>query len=237
MRKEEKMSKSSFFLAGAILITLWIITGQQVVYGFESSRFASPCPSFESSVMLWRKQESGSYVIGNGVYIGESAILTNRHLASEDLSIKTVAGPVDDVEILRIVTHPDLDLAVLRLSGPLPIPIVSWSGDVPIARPPYIVSGLRDGLNFQKYAGNHYKVVDLDQFLSRHQAETMIVFSNQATTPGDSGGALLDNSCRLVGLVTGGNHNLIGNLRPNSFYINLLNEETLIWIFEALASS
>lgn len=228
------MKKTSLLIIGVILAVLWVITKDNVTYRFEKARFSNPCEDFASSVMTWRRQENGLYVLGNGVYIGESTVLTNRHLADKDISFKTILGFVNEVKVLKIISHPDLDLAILILSKPLPLPVAvldndTFEGD----QPPYIVSNLRNGLTSIKYAGSRFEVVNNDQFLAQHEPKTMMVFHNGATSVGDSGGALLDKNCRFVGLVSGGNHSFIGNLRPSSFYINLMNQDTLDWIYNS----
>jgi len=228
------MKKTDLLLIGAILAVLWVITKDNVTYRFEMARFSNPCENFVSSVMTWRQQENGLYVLGNGVYIGESMVLTNRHLADKDVSFKTVSGSVNDVRVLKVIIHPDLDLAILILSKPLPLSVAVLSdGTLEGDQPPYMVSGFRNGLTSIKYAGSRFEVVNTDELLARHEPKTMIMFHNGATSTGDSGGALLDKKCELVGLVSGGNHSFMGKLRPSSFYINLMNEETLDWIFNS----
>ena len=228
------MKKTNLLVISAILAVLWVVINDNVVYWFESARFSNPCEDFASSVATWRQQEDGLYVLGNGVYIGNSVVLTNKHLADKDVSFKTILGFVSDVKVLKVIIHPDLDLAILILSKPLPLPVAILSeGMLENNQPPYVVSGLRNGLNSVKYVGSRFEVVNMDELLSQHEPKTMIVFHNGATSAGDSGGSLLDKNCRLIGLVSGGNHSFIGKLRPSSFYINLMNKDTLDWIIKS----
>ena len=228
------MYKTRLILAWAILAVLWVVVGDQTVYWFEKMHFSNPCQNFTSSVKIWRQQEDGRYVLGNGVYIAESVVLTNKHLANRNLSLNTAWGFADNVKILAVVAHPDLDLAILILYQPLPIPFAVLSEEtLEDSHAPYMVSSLNNGLEEEKFAGDYFEITNIDQFLVQHETGTIIRFRNKATLAGDSGGALLNNNCSLIGLVSGGNHSFLGGLRPRSFYINLMNEDTLDWIVDS----
>jgi hypothetical protein len=228
------MYKTRLILAWAILAVLWVVVGDQTVYWFEKMHFSNPCKSFTASVKVWREQEDGRYVLGNGVYIAESVVLTSKHLANKNLSLKTIWGIADNVKILAVVAHPNLDLAILILNQPLPIPFAVLSEEtLEDSHAPYMVSSLNNGLEEEKFAGNYFEITDLDQFLIQHESRTMIRFRNKATLEGDSGAALLNNHCNLIGLVSGGNGSFLGGLRPTSYYINLMNRNILDWIIDS----
>ena len=232
------MNKLRFFLILAIVITAWFVAGDRIVYEFGKVQYISPCFNFGSTVKLWRQREDKLYVLGNGVYLGNNIILTNSHLADKSLSIITTFGVDTETLVLKIVTHPDLDLAILVLNKELNLPPAKLANNLsPVSASPYTIAVFENSQIFTLFAGNYLSLENFDQFLIQHNPETLIIFNNFASKDGYSGGALLDSNCRLIGLVVGGNRSAIWGLKPKSFYVNLTNEETRKWLFENIVLS
>lgn len=136
---------------------------------------------------------------GSGVLIAQGGIiLTNFHVASRGVSYAIHLENCDTVfytsELLKY--HADDDLALIRLSGCPARPIPLYTGPdikrgqpvVAIGSPLGLFNSVSDGI----IAG------------FRRLGDTDMIQFTAPTSPGSSGGALLDRFGRLIGIVTAG---------------------------------
>lgn len=136
---------------------------------------------------------------GSGVLIAQGGIiLTNFHVASRGTSYAIHLENCDTVfytsELLKY--HADDDLALIRLSGCPARPIPLYTGAqvkrgqpvVAIGSPLGLFNSVSDGI----IAG------------FRRLGDTDMIQFTAPTSPGSSGGALLDRFGRLIGIVTAG---------------------------------
>lgn len=136
---------------------------------------------------------------GSGVLIASNGIiLTNFHVASRGVSYAIHLENCDTVfytsELLKY--HADDDLALIRLSGCPARPIPLYTGPdikrgqpvVAIGSPLGLFNSVSDGI----IAG------------FRRLGDTDMIQFTAPTSPGSSGGALLDRFGRLIGIVTAG---------------------------------
>ena len=136
---------------------------------------------------------------GSGVLIASNGIiLTNFHVASRGVSYAIHLENCDTVfytsELLKY--HADDDLALIRLSGCPAHPIPLYTGPdikrgqpvVAIGSPLGLFNSVSDGI----IAG------------FRRLGDTDMIQFTAPTSPGSSGGALLDRFGRLIGIVTAG---------------------------------
>lgn len=136
---------------------------------------------------------------GSGVLIASNGIiLTNFHVASRGVSYAIHLENCDTVfytsELLKY--HADDDLALIRLSGCPARPIPLYTGAevkrgqpvVAIGSPLGLFNSVSDGI----IAG------------FRRLGDTDMIQFTAPTSPGSSGGALLDRFGRLIGIVTAG---------------------------------
>lgn len=136
---------------------------------------------------------------GSGVLIAQGGIiLTNFHVASRSVSYAIHLENCDTVfytsELLKY--HADDDLALIRLSGCPARPIPLYTGAqvkrgqpvVAIGSPLGLFNSVSDGI----IAG------------FRRLGDTDMIQFTAPTSPGSSGGALLDRFGRLIGIVTAG---------------------------------
>ena len=153
-----------------------------------------------SVVMIDVLDESGQPCSsGSGVLIAQGGIiLTNFHVASRGTSYAIHLENCDTVfytsELLKY--HADDDLALIRLSGCPARPIPLYTGPnikrgqpvVAIGSPLGLFNSVSDGI----IAG------------FRRLGDTDMIQFTAPTSPGSSGGALLDRFGRLIGIVTAG---------------------------------
>lgn len=153
-----------------------------------------------SVVMIDVLDESGQPCSsGSGVLIAQGGIiLTNFHVASRGVSYAIHLENCDTVfytsELLKY--HADDDLALIRLSGCPARPIPLYTGPnikrgqpvVAIGSPLGLFNSVSDGI----IAG------------FRRLGDTDMIQFTAPTSPGSSGGALLDRFGRLIGIVTAG---------------------------------
>lgn len=153
-----------------------------------------------SVVMIDVLDESGQPCSsGSGVLIASNGIiLTNFHVASRGVSYAIHLENCDTVfytsELLKY--HADDDLALIRLSGCPARPIPLYTGPdikrgqpvVAIGSPLGLFNSVSDGI----IAG------------FRRLGDTDMIQFTAPTSPGSSGGALLDRFGRLIGIVTAG---------------------------------
>lgn len=153
-----------------------------------------------SVVMIDVLDESGQPCSsGSGVLIASNGIiLTNFHVASRGVSYAIHLENCDTVfytsELLKY--HADDDLALIRLSGCPARPIPLYTGaDVKRGQPVVAIGsplGLFNSVSDGIIAG------------FRRLGDTDMIQFTAPTSPGSSGGALLDRFGRLIGIVTAG---------------------------------
>lgn len=136
---------------------------------------------------------------GSGVLIASNGIiLTNFHVASRGVSYAIHLENCDTVfytsELLKY--HADDDLALIRLSGCPARPIPLYTGPDIKRGQPVVAIGSPLGL-FNSVSDGIIAGV-------RHLGDTDMIQFTAPTSPGSSGGALLDRFGRLIGIVTAG---------------------------------
>lgn len=136
---------------------------------------------------------------GSGVLIAPNGIiLTNFHVASRGVSYAIHLENCDTVfytdELLKY--HADDDLALMRLSGCPARPIPLYDGPALRRGQPVVAIGSPLGL-FNSVS---------DGIIAgfRRLGDTDMIQFTAPTSPGSSGGALLDRFGRLIGIVTAG---------------------------------
>jgi len=137
--------------------------------------------------------ESG---LGAGVVVAaDGTIVTNAHVvgAAEEVAIDTADGRRFGGRVLEV--DADLDLALVRASPEAP----PWHAATLETRPPRVGSevfliGHPFGLDWTVTRG----VVSA----LRRRGGSTVIQTDAAVSPGTSGGAMLDESGRLVGIVT-----------------------------------
>lgn len=210
--------KNRLLLVLLILSMILFVWGDQLLFHTQNIFFEEKCGTAISPVVLWKKLNDGRYVSVNGIYLGYGVILTVDHAVDNGFSIKTSEG-ISQAKIKEKIAHSGLDLSLVVLDQPLNLPSIKIGGWRD-SFGPYSLVTLRRGKISLVFAGSNF----------RTSSDGMLVFDNKVAQPGDSGGALLDSKCRLVGMVTGGDHKYFMDLKPHSFYINLQNHETVEWI-------
>jgi S1-C subfamily serine protease len=152
---------------------------------------------------------SGS-AAGTGMIITSSGqVLTNNHVVNGSTSISvTIEGHSGNHAAHVIGVAPNYDVALLQIEGVSNLPTVTLAnssklevGDAVVA----IGNALGQGTSATK---GH--IVALDQNITantgsgRSETLTGLIQSDAAISPGDSGGALVNASAQVIGMITAG---------------------------------
>lgn len=187
-----------------ILIVLWFVWGDQVIYVGGRSLATNTCPDFSATVVLAKEYDQDRTIYLNGVLINKSTIVTAKHgLVDTDFQIYANKRLYSGY-ILKVTDDLSSDLSYITIREiPGMIPAVvskKMTG-------PFGLVTARNYLNTWVYPGINWKIVS-----------ELLVFPNKATEPGDSGAPLLNGDCEVVAIVHGGSHSFWWNLRPTSEY-------------------
>lgn len=133
---------------------------------------------------------------GTGFFLSEyQLIVTNEHLVRDNQVVIVEAEGIE--RQLAAVTYCDalLDVALLRLALPIQLPVVQLrTENEPLAGEKVLALGHPFGLRFTSTVGtlsNNHRKQDGGFYFYQHDA---------ALNPGNSGGPLVDNQGRVIGL-------------------------------------
>ncbi|HEX9993450.1 MAG TPA: serine protease [Acidimicrobiales bacterium] len=150
----------------------------------------------EQATVRVRNRVCEGLATGSGVVIGDGMLVTNRHVVegAGELQVSTWDGRTFDVGVASTATR--ADLAVARVEGDLPPAIVPADDD---PRPGSAVSAVGYPLGSQ-LAFSDGEVVDY-QAGAHYGEESEVLRVTAQLRPGNSGGPLVDEQGRLVGVV------------------------------------
>lgn len=237
------------FLRWALLMGIPVVTGlstyavqaPQLSYLLEKSKI-KPKPK-EATVLLTKliDRAKDSWEIGGGTFITPSTILTVAHLQVDsnftyatEPNFKQAYVEKRQVEqnIKETVTHPTLDLALVKLHVPVAGAIATITNQpLYVTNGPLTLAATSSLARLESYAGYVDDITDRDQFNQTLENESILLCRNNAASAGDSGtGIYLENSSRLVGVCLGGSQSPLFGLNPRSFYVNLTTPSVYQWI-------
>ena len=154
---------------------------------------------------------AGTEILGTGIIVSSSGlILTDYHVIRDDVFVGVRVGGAGEVRPATVVlTDPDHDLALLEIQDALPLkpaelartsstavgdPVLAIGNAMGLGQVPRAVAGRLVALHRSVSYGVGSGTVDLDGVL---EAEASIF-------AGDSGGALVDASGHVIGLIAAG---------------------------------
>lgn len=140
--------------------------------------------------------------LGSGVFLGEDLVATNFHVVFDSTSLAVTAGETV-VEAEIIGRDPVLDIAVLRAPGlsgrATPIKLAPSDG-LTVGQPAHVIGfplGIGKSLSTGIVSGTGRKLpLNTSSWLSP------FIQTDAAVSSGNSGGALLDDCGRMIGIVT-----------------------------------
>jgi len=142
---------------------------------------------------------------GTGVMVYEDGFLiTNFHVVRDATSIEVRFDEGDDAAVYQAVTvssNPDEDLALLKIEGDGPFPVVSLTSEEPILGEPVVAIGNAYGRSHTVSTGivsGLHRKVDTPEGLHFEN----LIQTDASINPGNSGGPLLNIHGELLGINT-----------------------------------
>jgi S1-C subfamily serine protease len=166
-----------------------------------------------------------SQAAGTGMIISSTGeILTNNHVVDGSTSIQvTIAGHSQPYTAHLIAADPSADIAVIKVDGLTGLPTVSFASSSSVNVGDSVVAlgnALGQGGTPKVSQGS---IVALDQTItasesgSKSEQLTGMIQSDATIYPGDSGGALVNSSGQVIGMITAGN---VQGFRSNASNVN-----------------
>jgi S1-C subfamily serine protease len=142
------------------------------------------------------ESEEGS---GSGFYVRPDTLLTNVHVVGSrsSVTLKRADGTTTTARVERLARQ--YDIAVLKVSNPLPDQAVLRVGSALNARPGQEVIAVGSALGSLQNTVTRGIVSAL-----RQSGSAMLIQTDAAVNPGNSGGPLLDRNGTVVGITTMG---------------------------------
>jgi len=142
---------------------------------------------------------------GTGVMVYEDGFLiTNFHVVRDATSIEVRFDEGDDAKVYKAVTvsaNPEEDLALLKIEGEGPFPVVTITGEEPILGEPVVAIGNAYGRSHTVSTGivsGLHRKVDTPEGLHFEN----LIQTDASINPGNSGGPLLNIHGELIGINT-----------------------------------
>ena len=136
---------------------------------------------------------------GSGFFVTPDTLLTNAHVVQSNGSV-TIRWPAGTTAIARVATtSPDVDIAVLKISNPLPDQVTIPMGSTATMRIGQEVIAIGSALGILQNSVTRGIVSGV-----RRSGATTFVQTDAALNPGNSGGPLLDRSGAAIGINTSG---------------------------------
>lgn len=196
------MRASQIFLAFTLGVRL--IAAQQMAPTLDASAIFSRAKA--ATVIILAGEGAGRlHAIGTGVLISpDGVLLTALHNVKDaaEVQVRLVTGEVfDNVQLLG--SDERRDVAALKISaGELPVLIPGDSTRLIQGDPVYAITN-SDGLNWSATQGIFSAMRPADEVPGAGSGFRMLQFT-APVAPGSSGGALMDRSGALVGIITKG---------------------------------
>lgn len=131
---------------------------------------------------------------GSGFFVAPDRVVTNHHVIESQTHVTVDVGG-ESVDVARVYTTPDADLAVLQLARPVGQP-VQFAADAAPGDSAWVVGYPRGG----SATVTTGRVVDLTTEKSDRVGQT-VIRTRAAADLGNSGGPLEDTRGRVVGVV------------------------------------
>lgn len=150
--------------------------------------------ALDGSVSVQADCGPGCGALGGAVAISKDELLTAAHVVVEGATV-LVVGPRGEAMLARVLdTDPTADLALLQTAAPHGLPIVALRAEPPVIGEPVHAVGMPEGAR-RVSDGTVTKILDLEgDGVTEVQTDADIDLGN-------SGGPLLDDSGRLLGIV------------------------------------
>lgn len=240
-------------MATVALGTGAVLQGANLLYRLD--RLVTPKPLPKESTLLMAKlidAETKSWELGGGTLVDPRTILTCAHLnADEQTAYVTgekyfekfaneegVRGNID-----KVVNHPTLDLAIVRLKEPVNDirPAGLPEKEIRPGDGPLTAVLTRDLYRREEFVGRA-ELVDQDEEGKYMGPRAFIRTPNDLILFGDSGSGLyLEKENRLVGIVRGSSTKMIfggrSGVSPFSYFTNITNPPVLEWIHSHLSKT
>jgi hypothetical protein len=142
---------------------------------------------------------------GSGFFVEKDTIVTNAHVAGNDLSVRVrlASGEMLNARVDRVAT--DFDLAILKLSSPIANQTIVDLGEVTRVRPGEDVVAIGSPLGVFQNSVTRGIVSAI-----RVNGPVTLVQTDAAINPGNSGGPLMNRRGIVIGINTMGVRNAQG---------------------------